>query len=387
LKRKRLASVLLIAGLTVAILAALLFLMLESPRTVYAVKAESGDFPVEVAGFGKAGPRRTTASFGQAGVVAEVLVRAGDEVEKGQLLARLDDAAIRQRLQAAESRLRLGRLDAQRSEERLRAQIVSLEDSLAQARADLQVREKLLAAGAASAAEVDRARQRVALLEAQLEAARRTLEAELVRQRARIDLLQADVAAAGTALARTRLLAPVAGVVELVTLEPGRSADGVVVIRQPGPATLAARFSLADGSRLRSGQRARLEFETWPPVEVETTVARVLPRQPGTGWIEAQFEGVAGAPDVTGQFDAWVTVEVLPGAVFVPRLALIEEEGSAYVWVVRYRRARKVEVTPLARNENYVAIAGLRAGATVLSRPPSDLKEGERLRLIEDPGD
>ncbi|WP_293181190.1 biotin/lipoyl-binding protein [Oceanithermus sp.] len=385
-KRRWLSAVLLIAGLTLAILAALWFLMLESPRTVYAVRAETKDFPREVVGFGQVGPRRVVLAFGRQGSVAEVLVRPGDRVSEGQPLAHLDDTNLRKRLEVAESRLELARLDARQSAERFRNQLAALESDLERARAELEVQRKLLEAGAASAAQVERARQRVALLEERLAATRKSLEADQPTRRARIEALEADVAAAKEALAESRLIAPEAGVVEVVTLVPGRGASGSIVLRLPGSPVLEARFSVADGSELRPGQPSRLVFEAWPPVELETTVATVLPPEPGADWATAQFEDVAGVPEVNTQFTARVTVEVLPRAVVVPRQALVEEEGETFVWVVHLRHARRVPVRVIARNPDEVAVTGLKAGTTVLSRPPSDLKEGERLRLIEDPG-
>ncbi|WP_457630896.1 efflux RND transporter periplasmic adaptor subunit [Oceanithermus sp.] len=386
-KRRWLSAVLLIVGLTLAILGALWFLMLESPRAVYVIEAETKDFPREVVGLGQVGPRRVVLAFGQQGSVAEVLVRPGDGVSQGQLLARLDDTNLRKRLEVAESRLELARLDARQSAERLRNQMAMLESDLERARAELEVQRKLLEAGAASAAQVEQARQRVALLEERLAATRKSLEVDQQTRRARIEALETDVAAAKEALVESRLVAPEAGVVEVVTLVRGQGASGSVVLRLPGLPVLEARFSVADGSELRPGQPARLVFETWPPVELATAVAAVLPPEPGADWTTAQFEDVAGVPEVNTQFTAQVTVQVLPRAVVVPHLALVEEEGETFVWVVHLRRARLAPVRVIARNPDEVAVTGLKAGTTVLSRPPSDLQEGERLRPIEDSGD
>jgi len=385
LKRRWLSALLLITGLTVAIVAALLFLMLESPRTVYVTTAATKDFPVEVVGFGQTGARRLVLGFPRGGIVAEVLVQPGDRVEKGQLLARLDDTELRKRLEIAKNRLELARSSAKQSEDRLRNQISMLESSLKKARKELELKRKLLEAGAASAAEVERARDRVEQLERQLESARRSLENDRISRQAQIEARERELEAAQKALEDARLVAPAAGVVETVTLEPGRSADGVIVIRQPGAAVLEARFSVVDGSRLRIGQKARLQFEVWPPLELETTVAQVLPQEPGTEWISAQFAEVAGVPENDAQFKALVTVEILPQAVVVPELAIVEKEGKNFVWTVRHGRARLVEVRIIAKNPEEVAVTGLRAGTVILSRPPSDLEEGERLRLIEDP--
>jgi len=387
LKRRWLSSLLLVLGLTAVLVAALAYLMLESPRTVYVVRAETKDFPREVVGFGRVGPRRELLTFKRSGIVAEVRVRPGDRVAAGELLARLDDAGLRERLESVRRRLELARLDARQSRERLRQQIAALEADLERARRDLRVKESLQKAGAASAAEVERARRRVALLESRLSALKRSLATDAEVRQARIKALEAELAGIQEALAESRLVAPAAGTVEAVTLVEGRPARGSVVLRLPGSPVLEARFSVADGSLLRPHQPARLVFETWPPVTLETEVERVLPVAPGTDWVTAQFAAVAGVPEVSTEFTARVTVEVLPRAVVVPRLAVVEEEGERFVWVAHLRRARRVYVRVIAENPEEVAVTGLRAGTLVLSRPPSDLKEGERLRFIEDPGD
>lgn len=384
MKRRWLTGILLAFGLSLAIIAALLFLMRESPRTVYVVRAKTANFPVMVVGFGQTGARRLVLSFSRGGRVAAVLVRSGDRVEEGQLLARLEDAELRKRVELARSRLELARLSAKQSSARLNDQIATLESALKTAEKELTIKRKLLEAGAVSAAEVERAKQRLEQLQRQLESARRNLESDRISRQAQIEARERELEAAQKAMEDARLVAPATGVVETVTLEPGRSADGMIVIRQPGPAVLEARFSVADGSRLRAGQEALLEFEVWPPLELETTVAQVLPQEPGTEWISAQFAEVAGVPENDAQFKALVTVEILPRAVVVPKLAIVEKEGRNFVWTVRHGRARLVEIRIIAKNPEEVAVTGLRTGTVVLSRPPSDLEEGERLRTIED---
>jgi RND family efflux transporter MFP subunit len=145
---------------------------------------------------------RSRVNFAAQGVVAEVMVKEGDIVKKGQPLIRLDDRADRHLLAALEME---GKSDL-----KINAATADLE----QKRVELARKEKSLPEGGASALEVEEAKVNVLIREIQVEVERMTkrqkqLEAD--RQAVRVEQMT--------------LMAPFDGVVEKIDLKPGETPE------------------------------------------------------------------------------------------------------------------------------------------------------------------
>ncbi|MGD9316599.1 MAG: biotin/lipoyl-binding protein [Anaerolineae bacterium] len=83
----------------------------EEPKLATA-QATQGDLVITASGSGMLVPAAEIALvFRNSGVLAEVLVEVGDEVEAGQMLARLDDADAQDQVTQAEISLRQAELD------------------------------------------------------------------------------------------------------------------------------------------------------------------------------------------------------------------------------------------------------------------------------------
>ena len=119
----------------------------------------------EVMGTGTLEARvKTTVSARIQERLAEVLVDQGDKVKAGQLLARLDDAEIKQQVAIAEATLAAARQTA----ERVSADLARSEAVLAQARLDHKRSNGLLASNAVSQMDADKAVEALHVAEADL---------------------------------------------------------------------------------------------------------------------------------------------------------------------------------------------------------------------------
>ncbi|HET8540311.1 MAG TPA: efflux RND transporter periplasmic adaptor subunit [Anaeromyxobacter sp.] len=293
------------------------------------------------------------------GTLLEALAEAGQRVREGQLLARIDDAALQQGLLAARSGVSAAR------------------NALQVAEANAARARTLAEAGAMAAQQAEQA-------EAALEGAR----AQLADARARLSVAEQQAG-------KARVRAPFAGVVA----QRQASAGDVVA---PG----AALFSVIDPARLQfegSVPAARLG-EVKPGAPVEFTVTGFEGQRFG-----GEIERVAPAVDpVTGQVRVYVDVRndrggLLSGlyaqgrvasasasALAAPLDAVDASTSPPTVMRVAGGKAEKVTVKLGLRDDaaGQVAItSGVGEGdVLVLGSARATLAEGAPVRLAQEPG-
>jgi HlyD family secretion protein len=111
----------------------------SSEETISTYTVSTGDLTITASGSGTLIPASEVAvGFENGGVLAEVLAQVGDQVEAGQLLARLDDADAQDQVAQAEISLRQAELDlAALSDEVDAADLAAAQASLSSAKANL----------------------------------------------------------------------------------------------------------------------------------------------------------------------------------------------------------------------------------------------------------
>ncbi|MDX1675479.1 MAG: biotin/lipoyl-binding protein, partial [Longimicrobiales bacterium] len=146
---------------------------------------DMGDEPGEIDASGTVEATDADLGFNAPGRVAEILVREGDRVTRGAVLARLDASELEARKAAAEAQLEAARaalaeLEAGARSEKIaqaRAAVRAAEQQLEDARRDLTRARRLHAGGAISQEALDKADTRFEVAEATLEQARQQLRA------------------------------------------------------------------------------------------------------------------------------------------------------------------------------------------------------------------
>jgi HlyD family secretion protein len=210
--------------------------------------------------------------------IAKLLVREGDKVRTGQLLAVLDS---RERLRAslseseaqvASAQARLGQVKAgaKRADlEAQRAEIARLEAELQTAQANYQRYQQLFQEGALSASDFDSRRLTVQTVEQQLNRAQSTLQSlEEVRSvdvevaRTEIDRARAATLRAKANMETSYLRAPQDGQVLAIYTKPGEvvsdQKQGIMEIGQTGKMYVVAEIYESDIGKVKSGQQAAI---------------------------------------------------------------------------------------------------------------------------------
>ncbi len=232
--------------------------------------------------------RQVDLAFNNAERIAAVLVREGEAVRRGQVLARLDTSRLEPQLEEAEAQVAAQRQVVQRLRNGSRP------EEIAQARANVDAAKaeevnarrrddrlrNLVGVNAAAPLELDDARVALDAAAARLLAAQKGLELivagprqeEVAEAEARLRAADAAVELLRRCIADAQLVAPVDSIVRSRLLEPGEMASPqrpVFSLAVTDPKWVRAYVSETDLGRVHSGMGARVGVDSWPGREFE----------------------------------------------------------------------------------------------------------------------
>jgi HlyD family secretion protein len=252
----------------------------------------------EVVLYGNVDFRQIELSFNNSDRIAAVLVREGDRVRQGQLLARLDTSRLAPQLAQAEAQAQaqaqvLARLrNGSRPEEiaQARANVESAKADVANARQQyerLKTAAELSAGRAVRQQDVDNARTALQLAEARLAVNQKALELalagpreeEVTENEARLRADQARVALLKQQMADAQLFAPVDAVVRTRVMEAGEMASPqspVFSLAVTDPKWVRAYIAEQNLGRIRPGMEAAIMVDTFPTRRFENGSALFL---------------------------------------------------------------------------------------------------------------
>ena len=335
----------------------------DIPVPVLAAAVKTADVPVYLDGVGTTKALNTVTVRPQVdGKLIEIAFKEGQDVNRGDVLARIDPTTYQAQLDQA---------TAKKAQD---------EAQLANARRDLERYTRLAANNAATQQQADTQRAMVAQLEAQV----------------RLD--QAAVDNTRAILAYTTITAPIPGRTGIRLVDEGNivhasDSTGIVVITQIRP--ISVLFNLPQ-QRLAQINAAFAEKPL--PVEVigadnKTVVERgkliVVDNQvdPTTGTVrlKAEFPN-AGLQLWPGQFvNVRLLIDTLRNVVVVPTAAVQRGPNGTFVFVVlpdQTVTVRPVKVTQQDDVQSVIA-RGLEAGQQVVTTGFSQLAEGKRVRISD----
>jgi RND family efflux transporter MFP subunit len=327
--------------------------------------------------------RMATVSTQITGTLTQVLIEEGDRVEKGQVIARLEDSGLRASLNAAEANV----MTAQ-------AQVVTAQAQLAQAEADSRRQESLVASGMATKQFAEQSRTAVATATAQLDARRR--EADSTR---------AQVAQAKVNFDYSVVRAPFSGVVTVKAAQVGEivsplSAGGGFT--RTGVGTIVDMDSLeidVDVSESYIGQvkpdmPAEAILSAYPEWKIPAHVIAIVPsadRGKATVKVRVALEQKDAriVPDMGARVSFLgpkaTAAAPAPKGVLVPVQAIAQRDGKSVVFVVENDKARQRAVTPAVQDIGAMKLLpdAVNAGDRVILSPPSTLQDGASVAVEE----
>ena len=324
--------------------------------------------------------RQATVSSKLTGKVEEVLVEEGMRVEKGQIVARLDDATQQAQVDLAEAQ-------AHASE----AALAEIEAQLRAARLERNRLRDLAARQLTSTASLDSA-----------EAIYDALAAKLDTGKENVKVAMSNVALAQDALNNMTIRAPFGGMVVSKNAQPGEMISPVSAgggFTRTGICTIVDMESLeievdvneAYIQRVSSGQRVSATLDAYPSWQIPAEVIAIVPtadRQKATvrvriGFLERDGRvlrdmGVKVA--FLGSEAPAEPQQELQG-VLIARDALQDDADGAFVWRISNGivERRGVGVSGSLDRERVLVTSGLVVGDTLVRSAEGSLSAGQKV--------
>lgn len=289
------------------------------------------------------------------GRLAEVLVREGDKVTKGQVLARFEEAELQAKVNERRSALDAARADARwTSRDRSDKESLASRNIVSQSAADL------------ARATAENRSSMVSVAEAQLEVAMRNLN-------------------------DAQVVAPFDGVVGERLANQGESlpVDGkILALLDTSHVEIAAQMPAADVVRLRVDQPATVTLEGFGDRSFNGRITRISPTtQAGSRSIPVYVVIVDRHESLRGGLFAMgiVNVQEKSHALAVPVSAMRKDDQGDFVLAIENGvlvRKPVGAVRTWSRGE-LVEVKGLETGMQIVSAPLPGLKAGQRVKVVE----
>ena len=323
--------------------------------------------------------RRATVSTQITGTLTQVLIEEGDHVEKGQVLARLEDSALRAGLGAARANL----ASAQ-------AQVTTAQAQLVQAQADAHRQDELVASGMVTKQAAEQARTAVATGVAQLDGRRREADAAnaaLTQAQVNFDYTVVRAPFSGVV---TEKAAQVGEIVSPLSAGGGFTRTGVGTIVDMDSLEVEVDVAEAYIGQVQANMPAEAVLDAYPDWKIPAHVIAIVPaadRGKGTVKVRVALEQKDArlVPDIgvrvsflAKKNDAAPAQAQAARGAMVPASAVVQRDGRAAVFVVVDGKAMLHAVTPATPDVGTMKSipAGVNAGDRVVLAPPATLQDG-----------
>lgn len=397
---------------TIAIVAAVVllasFMSREPAVPVRAVNAQRGTIRSVVSTNGKVEPLQNFEAHAPVGTtVKKILVREGDQVKKGQLLAQLDDAQARSQAARAQAQVLAAEADLNAIQKGgNREEVLTLESQITKARTDCDTAQRNLDAlrrlreqGAASPGEIKNA-------EDQLKRANTDLDLLLQKQKnrysqpeiARVEAQKSEAEAAYNAaedlLSQLNIRAPFDGIVYSLPVQQGAYLNaGDLVLEEADLSKVRVRAFVdePDLGRLAPGDKIEVTWDALPERTWEGAVS-VIPaviklhgsRNVGETTCVVDNKDFKLLPNV----NVGVTIITAEhrNVLTVPREAIHQDDdGKAYVYqIVNNELQRRYVQTSISNLTKVEVTGGLQENAVIALGPTNSkpLRNGLAVKVV-----
>ena len=395
------------AGIVAAVVVLASFMSRGDVVPVRTATVERGTIRSVVSTNGKVEPLQSFEAHAPVGTtVKKLLVKEGDHVKKGQLLAQLDDAEASSQAARALSQVRTAQAETSAVQSGgNREEILTLESQLVKARTgrdtaqrNLEALRRLQQNGAASPGEVKQAEDQLAAAEADLKLVEqkqkdRYSPPEIARVEAQKTEAQSAYAAAGNILQQLNIRAPFDGVVYSLPVHQGSYVSpGDLVLQEADLSKVLVRAYVdePDVGRLAPGQKIELTWDAMPGrtwqgsvSSVPSTVKLLGTRNVGEATCVVDNSDLKLLPNI----NVGVTIVTTEhqNALTVPREAVRLDDGKTFVYQIVNDALQRRDIQTSISNLTQVEVTGgvtEKALLALTSTNSKPLHEGVAVKVV-----
>lgn len=335
---------------------------------VVTTQARTGELPVYIRTIGTVvSPHSVEIRPRVDGELVELLAKEGSNIQKGSLIARIDDREIRANLQQA------------------KAERDNKQAQLNNATLDMKRYQQLKTQNAISGQVFDQQQALVTQLKAQIATQNAIIEAKEI------------------ALTHTKITAPIDGVVGIINVHEGnfiRSSDAqrLFSIVQVNPIAieiglpqkllpqllaLSSQGKLSEIKVLAYDQEERILLATGQLEFIDNQVSE----QTGTLRVRAVFDN--------SQHNLWpgqtvvvkLQTQLLENTVLIPKRAVLQGNQMTYVWRIENDLAQKVQINVLHSDETQSAVSGLQDADEIVIDGALRLRQNSQIKRLDKQAD
>ncbi|MDQ2927147.1 MAG: efflux RND transporter periplasmic adaptor subunit [Pseudomonadota bacterium] len=327
--------------------------------------------------------RAATVSTQITGTLTEVLIEEGDHVQKGQVIARLEDSGLRAGLAVANANV----MSAQ-------AQVATAQAQLLQAQADSRRQDTLVASGMISLQGAEQSRTAVATAAAQLDARRREADAARAQvDAAKVNFDYAVVRAPFSGVVTVKA-AQVGEIVSPLSAGGGFTRTGVGTIVDMDSLEIDVDVSEAYIGQVKPDMPAEAILSAYPDWKIPAHVIAIVPAA-DRGKATVKVRVALEQKDARIVPDMGVRVSFLgpkapttaqrPKGTLMPGAALAQRDGKSVVFVIENGKAMQRAVSSAAQDYGAMKLVpdGVKPGDRVVLSPPPALQDGASVAIEE----
>ncbi len=241
------------------------------------VIVETGIIKPQVGAVVKIGTRAT-------GTIVKMNVKIGDRVQRGQLIALIDDREIQKAIEQQKAALISAQNTLLQTEQTYPERIREAEANYEYAKISYEREKELLKREYTTQDAVDRARSQFEASAAILERLRTENETQVKIAKAAIDDITAQLRQQETRLTYTRIYSPISGVVSDVTAQEGETivaglqVANLVTVLDPTLLEMWIYVDETDIGRVRTGQQLEYYVDTFPDKLFHGSISKIYPQ-------------------------------------------------------------------------------------------------------------
>jgi HlyD family secretion protein len=395
------------AGITVAVLLLASFMSRDEVIPVRAATVQRSTIRSVISTNGKIEPLQSFEAHAPVGTtVKKLLVKEGDRVKRGQLLAQLDDAEASSQAARALSQVRASQAEISAQESggnreevlTLEAQLVKSRNERDSAKRNLEALQRLQSQGAASPGEVKQAQDKLAGAEVDLKLVQqkqkeRYSQPEIAHVEAQTAEAQSAYAAAENVLRQLNIRAPFDGVVYSLPVHQGGYVNpGDLILQEADLSKVLVRAYVdePDVGRLARGQRIDLTWDAEPSrtwqgsvSTIPSTVKLLGTRNVGETTCIVENQDFKLLPNI----NVGVTIVTAEhqNALTVPRESVRLDDGKTFVYQIVNDELQRRDIQTSISNLTQVEVASGIADKTVVALASTNSKplhEGTMVKVV-----